>query len=486
MTVRVRIAPSPTGEPHIGTAYVALVNQAFARKHGGQFIIRIEDTDQTRSTRDSEDKIFESLRWLGFEWDEGPDVGGPYGPYRQSDRKPMYGEYSDMLLEKGHAFKCFCTADRLELMRASQRKQGISPKYDGHCTRLTPEDVKAKEAAGESFVVRMKVPNEGMCTFTDGIYGDVSIPWADVDMQVLMKSDGMPTYHMANVVDDHLMKITHVIRGEEWVSSTPKHILLYRHFGWDCPEFTHLPVLRNLDRTKLSKRKNPTSITWFRHQGYLKEAVLNYLGYSYLSFKEGDEEITDLATFNEKFAFENASKAGAVFDLAKLDWLNARWIREKLTSEEYMARVFEWANEGNLLAETLKMAQTRMTKFSDLPQLAGFMFAGNLNLTPAHFAHLKTTPEQTLAILTEVSKVVDTLTEWNQEALWNGIKALEEPLGQKAKFITAPLFVAMTGAAQSLPLMEVMATLGRSVVRARMKAAVTLFEGVAAEAPAEA
>lgn len=253
--VRVRIAPSPTGEPHVGTAYIALFNYLFAQKHGGEFILRIEDTDATRSTREYEEKVLEALKWTGLKWSEGPDVGGPYGPYRQSERKDMYWPYAQDLLDKGHAFRCFCTPERLEQMREGQRAAGKPPKYDGLCLSYSAEEVTKRLDAGESSVVRMKIPTEGSCDFTDGVYGDVSIPWDAVDMQVLIKADGMPTYHMANVIDDHLMKITHVARGEEWLASVPKHILLYRYFGWQEPVFMHLSLMRNADKSKLSKRR---------------------------------------------------------------------------------------------------------------------------------------------------------------------------------------------------------------------------------------
>jgi len=269
MTVRTRIAPSPTGDPHVGTAYIALFNLCFARQHGGQFILRIEDTDQVRSTVESERMILDSLRWLGLEWDEGPDVGGPHGPYRQSERMHIYGDYARQLVEQGDAFYCFATADELDGMRREQMARGETPKYDGRGLALTEEEVSARLAAGMPHVIRMKVPEEGVCTFNDRLRGVIEIPWAQVDMQVLLKADGMPTYHLANVVDDHLMGITHVIRGEEWINSAPKHQLLYRYFGWEMPELCHMPLLRNPDKSKLSKRKNPTSITFYRAMGYL-------------------------------------------------------------------------------------------------------------------------------------------------------------------------------------------------------------------------
>ncbi len=474
--VRVRIAPSPTGEPHIGTAYTALVNEAFAAQHGGQFIVRVEDTDQVRSTAESEKAIFESLKWLGFQWHEGPDVGGPYGPYRQTERKDIYQPYAEQLIEKGHAFVCFCTPERLETMRALQRKMGKSPKYDGHCLSLSKDEIKSRIAAGEPHVVRMKIPTDGTsCTFTDGVYGEVSIPWADVDMQVIMKADGLPTYHLANVLDDHLMKITHVIRGEEWISSTPKHIKLYEYFGWQAPSFIHLPVLRNADRTKLSKRKNHTSISWFERQGYLPEAMINFLGSFFVQVAEGEEEVIAREEFRQRFSPANINRAGPVFDLQKLDWFNGRWLREKLSEDDYIARIQQWATRRNTLRQGLAMARTRITRFADLPDWVGFLHRGSLSLTVEDFAGLKTTPEQTGAILTAVAHIADTTPVFTAEKLWEEIKALEGPLGLKAKFITAPLFVAITGRAQGLPLMESMETLGRALCRDRLRSARDIF-----------
>jgi glutamyl-tRNA synthetase len=474
MTVRVRIAPSPTGEPHIGTAYTALVNIAFAKQHGGKFIIRIEDTDTSRTVADAEKKIFESLKWLGMTWDEGPDVGGPYGPYRQTERRAIYDQHVAELLDKGHAFKCFCTPERLDTMRALQRKKGQSPKYDGTCLKLSAEEVAAREAADEPHVVRMKIPAEGECTFDDGVYGKVTIPWADVDMQVLVKSDGMPTYHLAHMVDDHLMKITHVLRGEEWISSTPKHIKLFEYFGWQAPQYIHLPVLRNLDRTKLSKRKSPTSISWFERQGYLREAMMNFLGHFYVKSVEGDEEVMTVDEFYQKFDLTAVSKAGPVFDLAKLDWFNGRWLRERLDEEEYLSRVAEWA--GNTVREGLKLARTRIGRFTDLPDWMGFLLKGDLKLTKQNFAGLKTDEAKTAEVLYHAHKLVDNIGEWVAPEIWNGIKGLEGVLGLKARDITGPLYVAVTGSAQGLPLTDSMALMGRAMCRDRIRRARDLFD----------
>ncbi|WP_068753897.1 glutamate--tRNA ligase, partial [Oleiphilus sp. HI0125] len=276
-TVRTRIAPSPTGDPHVGTAYIALFNMCFAKQHNGKFILRIEDTDQARSTPESEKQILDALRWLGLDWDEGPDVGGPHGPYRQSERKNDYGAYAKQLVEEGKAFYCFRTPEELDVIREERKAAGLNPGIKGDL-ELPADEVEKRLAAGEPHVIRMKVPEEGTCVIDDMLRGTIEIDWAQVDAQILLKSDGMPTYHLANVVDDHLMEITHVIRGEEWINSAPKHQLLYEYFGWDMPTLCHMPLLRNPDKSKLSKRKNPTSITYYERAGFMSEALTNYLG----------------------------------------------------------------------------------------------------------------------------------------------------------------------------------------------------------------
>ncbi|OLP60973.1 glutamate--tRNA ligase [Xaviernesmea oryzae] len=468
--VRVRIAPSPTGEPHVGTAYIALFNYLFAKKNNGTFILRIEDTDATRSTPEFEEKVLDALKWCGLTWAEGPDIGGPYGPYRQSDRKDMYQPYAQELLDKGHAFRCFCTPERLEQMREAQRAAGKPPKYDGHCLNLSAEEVTARVAAGEPSVIRMKIPTEGSCDFTDGVYGDVSIPWDSVDMQVLIKADGMPTYHMANVIDDHLMKITHVARGEEWLASVPKHILLYRYFGWDEPVFMHLSLMRNADKSKLSKRKNPTSISYYSALGYLPEALMNFLGLFFIQIAEGEEMLT-MDELIAKFDPDNLSKAGAIFDVQKLDWLNGRWLREKLDADQFVARVLDWAMENSRLIEGLKLSQSRISRLGELPSLAGFLLAGDVGLSPASFAGLKTSPAETLEILNAVQADLEKLVEWNVEAIDGALRGVADSLGKKLRVVTPPLFVAVSGSSRSLPLFDSMALLGRSVVRQRLKIA---------------
>lgn len=355
-TVRTRIAPSPTGDPHAGTAYIALFNLCFARQHGGQFILRIEDTDQLRSTRESEQQIYDALRWLGIEWDEGPDVGGPHGPYRQSERGHIYKKYSDELVEKGHAFTCFCTPERLDAVRAEQMARKETPRYDGHCMHLPKDEVQRRLAAGESHVTRMKVPTEGVCVVPDMLRGDVEIPWDRMDMQVLMKADGLPTYFLANVVDDHLMGITHALRGEEWLPSAPKLIKLYEYFGWEQPQLCYMPLLRNPDKSKLSKRKNPTSITFYERMGYLPQALLNYLGRMGWSMPDEREKFT-LAEMIEHFDLSRVSLGGPIFDLEKLSWLNGQWIREQ-SVEEFAREVQKWALNPEYLMKIAPHAGT--------------------------------------------------------------------------------------------------------------------------------
>ncbi|MBT7462209.1 MAG: glutamate--tRNA ligase, partial [Waddliaceae bacterium] len=325
MTVRVRIAPSPTGDPHVGTAYMALFNLIFARHNKGDFILRIEDTDQSRSRAEYEENIYKALEWCGIEWDEGPDKGGDYGPYRQSERLDIYQKHCQKLIDDGKAYKCFCTAQDLAEMREVARGRGGRQGYDRRCRNLSAEEIADKEASGTPYVVRLKVPLTGECVYEDAIKGRSTCPWADVDDQVLLKSDGFPTYHLANIVDDHLMKITHVIRGDEWMSSTPKHVLLYEVFGWEPPVFMHMPLLLGTDGKKLSKRKNPTSIFYYRDTGYLPEAFMNFLtlmGYS----MPDDKEIYSLEDIFKAFDTKRVGVSGAVFDVKKLDWLNQQYI----------------------------------------------------------------------------------------------------------------------------------------------------------------
>jgi glutamyl-tRNA synthetase len=332
LNIRVRFAPSPTGYLHVGGLRTALYNFLFARKHHGAFVLRIEDTDQARRVAGAEEKLITALRWAGLTWDEGPDIGGPKGPYRQSERLALYRTYALDLVASGNAYYAFDTAEELEQMRKAQEKQKLTPKYDRRALNLTKHEVDAKLAAGTPFVIRMKVPDATTIAFDDCVRGRVEFASEMIDDQVLLKSDGFPTYHLANVVDDHLMGISHVIRGEEWLSSTPKHVLLYNSFGWEMPQFAHLPLLLNPDKSKLSKRQGDVAVEDYRDKGYLPDALLNFV--AFLGWNPGGErEIFSLDELVQEFSLERVGKAGAVFNVEKLNWMNFEYLRTKSDAE---------------------------------------------------------------------------------------------------------------------------------------------------------
>lgn len=476
MTVRTRIAPSPTGDPHVGTAYIALFNLCFARQHGGQFLLRIEDTDQTRSTPESEQAILDSLRWLGLEWDEGPDVGGPHGPYRQSERMGMYRQYAEELIAKGHAFYCFATAEELDEMRREQQARGETPKYDGRGLLVPEAEVQRRLAAGDPYVIRMKIPEEGVCVIDDMLRGKIEIEWSQVDMQVLLKGDGMPTYHLANVVDDHLMEITHVIRGEEWINSAPKHLKLYEYFGWQAPVLCHLPLLRNPDKSKLSKRKNPTSILYYKRMGFLPEAMLNYLGRMGWSMPDEREKFT-LAEMQQHFDLNRVSLGGPIFDVEKLSWLNSLWIRENFTVEQLAERLQQWAFNRETLLQALPHAQSRMTTLSDFAPLAGFLVSGMLNIAEADFASNKLVIEKQKELLQFALWRMEALRFWDRDTIFAELKLLSEQMGIKLKDALAPIFVAIAGTTASFSVMDSMVIIGPDMSRARLRHAINTLGG---------
>lgn len=477
MSVRTRIAPSPTGDPHVGTAYVALFNYCFAKVHGGQFILRIEDTDQVRSTRESEQAILDALRWVGLTWDEGPDVGGPHGPYRQSERSDLYREHADILLDAGHAFRCFCTPERLADVRQAQIEAKQTPRYDGHCLTLSADEVARRVAAGETHVVRMKVPDEGACVIHDRLRDAITIDYSQVDMQVLLKSDGLPTYHLANVVDDHHMGITHVMRGEEWISSAPKHLLLYGYFGWKAPELCHLPLLRNPDKSKLSKRKNPTSILYYQRMGYLPEALLNYLGRMAWSMPDESEKFS-LAQMLEHFDLDRVSLGGPVFDVDKLTWLNGRYIREDLDDGQFIDRIIDWQLNRQALAAVVPLVRPRISKWTDLVDVAGFFLQGLPPITPEALAHKKLDADEVKRVLVWTQWQLEAMPTWDVDAINETLRATAELLGLKLRDALAPLFVAVSGQPSSTPLFDTMAILGRDMTLARLRHAVEVLGGL--------
>ena len=476
MTVRTRIAPSPTGDPHVGTAYIALFNLAFARQQGGQFILRIEDTDQARSTPESEQMILDSMRWLGLEWDEGPDVGGPHGPYRQSERSEIYAEHTQQLLDNGHAFRCFCSSERLDELRKEQMANKQQLGYDGHCLHLSQEEVQSRLENGESHVVRMKVPREGSCKFNDMLRGEIEIDWAQVDMQVLMKADGMPTYHLANVVDDHLMKITHVLRGEEWINSAPKHQLLYEYFGWEMPQLCHMPLLRNPDKSKLSKRKNPTSILYYQRMGFMAEALLNYLGRMGWSMPDEREKFSRSEMF-EAFDIQRVSLGGPVFDVEKLRWLNGLWIREALDGEQFAERFKQWALNADYLMPIVPLIQPRVETFSDVVPLAGFFMSGMLELDETAFEHKNLEPDQIRQILQFALWQLESLRQWDKDAIFQTLNGLAKAMDLKIRDLLFPLFIAVSGSTASVSVIESMALLGPDLSRARVRHALNTVGG---------
>ena len=477
MSVRTRVAPSPTGDPHVGTAYIALFNMVFAHKLGGQFILRIEDTDQVRSTPESEAMILDSLRWLGLNWDEGPDVGGEYGPYRQSERSEIYKQYADQLLESGHAFICYRTPEELDQLREARKAEGKHTALKPSDLKLPADEVEKRQAAGAPYVIRMMVPeDDGKCEIQDLLRGSIELDWGQVDAQILMKSDGMPTYHLANVVDDHLMAITHVIRGEEWINSAPKHKLLYEYFGWEMPVLCHMPLLRNPDKSKLSKRKNPTSINYYKRMGFLPEAVVNYLGRMGWSMPDESEKFT-LQQMIENFDIQRVSLGGPVFDTTKLSWLNGLWIRESCTPEQLAQKLKEWAFNEDYLMPILPLIQTRLEVLSDIVKLADFFVAGQLPITADQFEFPKLESVQVRKILQYSLWQFEAARHWDRDTISQTLSGLSQFMELKMKDFMMPLFVAISGRAAAPSIMDAMVILGSDMTRARLRHALDLLGG---------
>ena len=476
MTVRTRIAPSPTGFPHVGTAYIALFNLCYAKQHGGEFILRIEDTDQLRSTPESEKMILDSLRWLGLNWSEGPDIGGPYAPYRQSERMHIYKQYALDLVEKGHAFYCFATSEELDQMRAEQQARGETPKYDGRGLKLSAEEVQSRLAAGEPHVIRMKVPEEGICTVNDLLRGEVEIPWAQVDMQVLLKTDGLPTYHLANVVDDHLMQITHVFRGEEWLPSAPKHQLLYQYFGWEMPVLGHMPLLRNPDKSKLSKRKNPTSINYYKNIGVLPEALLNYLGRMGWSMPDEREKFT-LAEMIEHFDIQRVSLGGPIFDVEKLNWLNGQWIKG-LSPAELLNTLLAWKADRKMLEDIAAAIQPRINLLSEAVNWSAHYFNQFPSLTKEQFESKKLSEEQVRQSLQFAIWRLESMFTWNNDTVSQTLMDLASQMEIKLRDFMPAFFIAIAGSKSSTPVMNSMYLIGADMTLQRLRHAIEVLGGV--------
>jgi len=478
--IRTRIAPSPTGDPHVGTAYQALFNYAFAKGNGGSFVLRIEDTDQARSTKESEAAILESIKWLGLQWDEGPDVGGPSGPYRQSERTGIYREHVDRLLQENKAYRCFCTKDRLDEMRAAQGADLVG--YDRLCRSIPPEESRQRSEAGETFVVRMKIPLEGECVINDLLRGEIRKEWSTVDDQIVMKSDNFPTYHLANVVDDHLMGISHVIRGEEWINSVPKHLKLYEYFGWEPPVFCHLPLLRNNDpnKTKLSKRKNPTSITYYRRAGFLPEAMRNFLGMMGWLMPNGEEKFT-LEEMSANLNLEKISLGGPVFDVAKLRWLNGRYIRENYDAAGLHQQLELWALNQEMMGKLIPLIQPRLETLADWGYKTAAFFADEVPLNPDDLKMKHKTTEELVPILQMAIWELEKVSDFSPANIEAKFGELAEKFDVKLRDLNLPFYVALSGSPVWTPLYDSMSILGPDMVRMRLRRAIDALGGLSAK-----
>lgn len=476
MAVRVRYAPSPTGDPHLGNIRTALFDWLLARHEGGQFILRIEDTDRARFVPKSVESQMEALRWLGLDWDEGPDIGGPHAPYVQSERIEIFQEHAERLITSDWAYRCYCSPERLDRVRKELQAKKQPPRYDRYCRSLTPNERAEAEASGAAPVVRFKTPLDGETVTADALRGNVTFQNDTLDDFVILKSDGFPTYHLAAMVDDHLMEITHVLRGEEWLSSAPRHQLLYEAFGWEPPVFAHLSRILGPDKAKLSKRHGAHSVLHYRDQGYVPDAVINFLGL--LGWSLDDKtEIISRAEFVSHFDLSRTLTSPAVFNAEKLDWMNGVYIRAMSPSDfaeaarPFLEKVLDGPVEMERLMPIMPLLQERVKLLSEIGGMADFFFAeGDLDyevstLLGKVFADR---PADAAQALTKVAESVDGIKNWEHEPLEAAIRPVAEELGLKAGQLFGLIRVAVTGRSAAPPLFETMAVLGRSVVSERL------------------
>ena len=467
---RVRFAPSPTGYPHVGNIRTALFAWLFARHYGGSFIVRIEDTDVTRKVKGAVGAILDSLRWLSLDWDEGPEVGGKYGPYFQSERLELYHEAARRLVSQGDAYYCYCSPQRLEEMRAEQVRRKQPTGYDRHCRNLSQEEREQKEAAGITPVVRFKTPLDGQIRFGDLIWGEVAFENSTIDDFILLKSDGYPTYHLANVVDDHLMEITHVLRAEEWLSSTPRHLLLYRALGFEPPQFAHLPMLLGTDRTKLSKRHGAVSITEYREQGYLPEAMVNLL--ALLGWSLDDRtEVLSRQELIDNFSLERVNRTAAIFNADKLNWMNGVYIRS-LTDDEFFDAVQPYLMMDKLAGESLisseeyvrdilPLVQERARTLAEVVELTQLFFVDKLDYSTDLLIGKNMSQESAAKVLELVMPRLEQLAVFDAESLEALLRPMAVELGLKTGQLFGTLRVAVTGRTAAPPLFQTMAVLGK-------------------------
>jgi glutamyl-tRNA synthetase len=491
--VRVRFAPSPTGLLHIGGARTALFNWLLAhgqaRREGrdGAFLLRIEDTDRNRYIEGAEQGIVDILRWFGLDWDEGPDVGGPLGPYRQSERTDLYREHAARLLESGHAYRCFCTPERLQQVREEQTARKEAPGYDRFCRDLASEVVQANLAAGMSSSIRFRMPLAGETRVVDLLRGEIVFQNANLEDLILLKSDGFPTYHLANVVDDHLMAISHILRGEEWIPTAPIHVRLYDAFGWDAPQFAHMPLILAPGGGKLSKRHGSTAMEEFRAQGYLPEALMNYLALLGWSL-DGTTEMFGRDDLLETFTLERVNPSPGTFDYNKLRWFNQQYINHVLTLEELALRVMPFLAEAGLVAPgpfapdhpdfarvlpVAALLKDRLETLADAPELMAYFLRPDLEpYEPALLIPKKMTREDALTALEAVATLLPEIDLDDEEATETRFRALADELGLKPGSLFMPVRVAATGRTQSPGLFETLRVIGAKRVRARVAEAI--------------
>lgn len=482
MEVRTRFAPSPTGYMHIGNLRTALYEYLIAKSQGGKFILRIEDTDQERQVEGAVDVIYNTMRMTGLHHDEGPDIGGEYGPYVQSERMGMYMDYAKELVEKGEAYYCFCTKERLESLKESNAEGAAFAKYDRHCLGLSKEEVQAKLDAGVPFVIRQKMPDSGTTTFSDVVYGDITVENTELDDQILMKADGFPTYNFANVVDDHLMHITHVVRGSEYLSSTPKYNLLYKAFGWEPPIYVHLPAVMRDAHHKLSKRHGDKSFEDLVREGYVVEAIVNYialLGWS----PSGTQEIFSLKELEENFDMAGLSKSPAIFDIKKLTWMNSEYLKA-MDFEKYYAlaepKLKEALGDTDLdLKKIAALLQKRLETLNDIPGLVEF-FKTLPEYGTELYTHkkMKTNDEIALSSLEAALPVLENLADWNTTSIHDALMALVGELGIKNGQLLWPVRTALSGEPTSPGgAMELADILGKEESLRRIRKGIELLKG---------
>lgn len=486
--VRLRFAPSPTGYLHIGSLRTVLFNYLTAKTKGGKFLLRIEDTDQKRLVEGAMEKQIEILDWVGIKFDEGPHIGGDYGPYIQSQRRKIYDKYKDELLKTGQAYYCFCTPERLEKMREEQQAQKMPPRYDRRCRDLSADEVKERIAKGEKYVIRQKMPLEGEVIVHDELRGDIKFKASELDDQVLIKSDGMPTYQFANVIDDHLMEISHIIRGEEWIPSLPKNILLYQIFGWEPPKFIHMPLTLNKGGGKLSKRQGDVAVEDYRAKGYLKEALINFCVLTGWHPKN-DQEIFSLSELEKEFKIEDMGTSPAVFDIEKLDYFNGYYIRQKPLDElaelclpylqENLNKTKDAARQTTkYIAKVIRLEQERLKKLSEIGELTEFFFVDNLEYPADLLIWKNLSAEQIKNNLQEVLEQLEKIPEENwtnnslEDALMTYIKAKDAKVGD----YLWPLRVALTGRQASPGPFDVAEVLGKEKSLARVNNAIDLLK----------